>query len=131
MNNYPTERNEIGRRGEELAAEYLEKHDYRVIECNWQPGRWGEVDIVAIDDDTLVFVEVKVRGPGSLETPQESVIRHKKSLLKTMAQLYYKMHSENSNSPDLPKALRIDFVGISFPKGRDKPRIELFKNITV
>ena len=127
VDNYPTEKKEIGRCGEELAAEYLEKCDYQIIERNWQPGRWGEVDIVAIDNNTLVFVEVKVRGPGSFETPQESVTRHKKYLLKTMAQLYYKMHLD---SPNLPEALRIDFVGISFPEGKDKPRIKLFKNIT-
>lgn len=113
-----------GRQGEELAAEYLQKRGYRIIERNWQPGRWGEVDIVTIDDDTLVFVEVKVRGPGSLETPQESVTHKKLRLLQKMALLYSKSH------PDLPKALRIDFVGISFPKGKNKPKIELFKNIT-
>ena len=115
-----------GRRGEDLAAEYLEKHGYQIIERNWRPGRWGEVDIVAIDGDTLAFVEVKLRGSGSLETPQESVTHHKKHLLKAMAQLYYRMYSDSSN---LPKALRIDFVGISFPQGKSRPKIELFKNI--
>lgn len=115
---------DIGRGGENLACEYLENHGYQILERNWQPRGRGEVDIIARNDDTLVFIEVKVRGPGSLETPQESISPRKIHLLKNMAQLYIKIH------PDSPRALRIDFVGISFPEGKNQPKIELFRNIT-
>jgi len=53
-------RKRVGARGEEAAARYLEAHGLRVVERNYRC-RWGEVDVVAVERDTIVFVEVKLR----------------------------------------------------------------------
>lgn len=123
MNPLILDRAKTGQRGEDLAGDYLLQHGYEILERNWKRLPYGEVDIVAREGDVLVFVEVRMRGADSYETPQESVTPHKLHLLKTMAQIYAKSH------PDLPAALRIDFIGVSYG-GLEEPKIEHFKSIT-
>lgn len=62
----------FGREGEELAVNLLTQRGYRLLERNWLCKR-GEVDIIAMDGDTLVFVEVKSRGLGSRGSGAEAV----------------------------------------------------------
>lgn len=113
----------IGRKGEEIAVDYLKKHGYEVVERNFRSRRWGEIDIVAIDGDTLVFVEVKARAGLKYGPPQEAVTPFKLSALKRTGQ-YYKLEH-----PELPEALRIDVVAIVLDKDRHEPlKIELFKD---
>mgnify|MGYP003681909386 CR=1 FL=1 len=114
---------ETGNLGEDLACEYLQNRGYEILERNWTPGRWGEADIIAIDNDALVLVEVRASSAPSMVSPQESVIPHKLYLLKNLVKLYNKMH------PNLPQALRIDFVGVNLRNAKP-PKIELFKNIS-
>ncbi|HUW24737.1 MAG TPA: YraN family protein [Patescibacteria group bacterium] len=113
----------LGKLGERIAANYLSSRGYRIIEMNFYK-RWGEIDIVARDDDTLVFVEVKTRMVGDRISPEESITAHKINSLKKSA-LFYKM-----KHPELPEALRIDFVGIELDEGLKAKRINLIKNIT-
>lgn len=67
---------QIGDLGEKLAEKYLKKEGYEIIEKNFRT-RFGEIDIIAIDEDTLVFVEVKAKrgdrfgDPGEMITPQK------------------------------------------------------------
>ena len=112
---------EIGRIGEEIATKYLKKHGYEILERNFKSKRWGEIDIVALEDDTLVFVEVKARIGSKYGHPVEAVTPHKLQALKRTGQYYVMEH------PDLPKALRIDVVAIVLDKKtRDPLKIELF-----
>jgi len=113
----------LGRLGERIAAQYLSSQGYKIIEMNFHK-RWGEIDIVARDDDTLVFVEVKTRMVGDRISPEESMTSHKINFLKKSA-LFYKM-----KHPKLPETLRIDFVGIELDEGLKAKRINLIKNIT-
>lgn len=122
MNPSILDRAKTGRHGEDLAVVYLLQHGYEILERNWKRLPYGEVDIVAREGDILVFVEVRIRGATSYESPQESVTPHKLHLLKTMAQIYAKSHS------NLPVALRIDFIGVT-PRQHEKPKIEHFKSI--
>lgn len=62
---------ELGRRGEALAAAYLKKQGYAIVEQNVR-SRLGEIDLVARDKDCLVFVEVRTRRTGDF-SPEESV----------------------------------------------------------
>ena len=89
---------------------------------NWHQ-RWAEIDIVAVDHDTLVIVEVKTRYSHEHGLPEESITPHKLHSLERSALLYKQQH------PELPDALRIDFVGIDFSQGTD-PQINLIKNIS-
>lgn len=119
----------LGRLGEKIASEYLSREGYKILEMNFQK-RWGEIDIVALDPSagsgqvTLVFVEVKTRMKGDFISPEESISSHKISSLKKSAYFYKAKH------PELPEALRIDFVGIEMNNNLKPERINLIKNIT-
>lgn len=100
-----------GDRGESLAREYLENKGYRILATNYRC-REGEVDIVARQDDFLVFVEVRTRTSHNFGSPEESVTAAKKGRLIATA-LHYRQGHYN-----MPASWRIDFVGIMLdPKG--------------
>ena len=75
------------RRGEALAALLLRLKGYRIEARNWRCPL-GEIDIVARDRDTLVFVEVKSRTGASAGSPEDAVNPHKQARLVQLAQVY-------------------------------------------
>lgn len=77
----------IGARGETVAAAYLRRKGHRVIETNYRC-RIGEIDIVCLDGDVLVFCEVKTRQTDSKGQPFESVTLRKQSKLRRLAEHY-------------------------------------------
>jgi putative endonuclease len=80
---------ETGRRGEELAIAYLEKHGFSVIEKNWRYSRF-EIDVIASKNEMLHFIEVKTRRSFDYGLPEESVSFKKiNNLLKAGAQYQY------------------------------------------
>lgn len=76
-----------GNKGEELAAAYLEKKGYRIIERNFRT-RFGEIDIICWDDQTLVFVEVKTKIGHDFGEPEEMVNKSKIGKVKRMGEVY-------------------------------------------
>lgn len=113
-----------GNYGEDLACEYLKKQGYKILERNYRI-RGGEIDIVAKEGDTLVFVEVKARWSHEYGLPSESMTPWKiKYLLKT-AMFYVQKIGWGD------KEYRLDFVSIDFADSKDDPKIELIKNITM
>jgi len=81
------DRAELGHRGEELAVRHLIRKKYRILARNWRD-RGGELDIVARDGGTLVFVEVKTRTSDSFALPVESVGYDKQRRLRRLADRY-------------------------------------------
>jgi len=79
--------NDLGKRGEELAASFLEEKGYHLLERNWRFS-YAEVDIIAKDDDILVFVEVKTRSSDYFGKPEEFVSAKKERLLTDAASVY-------------------------------------------
>ncbi|GAA3750071.1 putative endonuclease [Spinactinospora alkalitolerans] len=77
----------LGRRGEELAAAYLERAGMRVLARNWRC-REGEIDIVARWGATLVVAEVKTRACTRFGTPLEAVDARKRARLRRLARLW-------------------------------------------
>ena len=67
----------LGRAGERAAVKYLKKSGYKILKRNYRTV-YGEVDIVALDKDTVVFCEVKTRESTQFGTPAEAVERHKR-----------------------------------------------------
>lgn len=67
-----TLRQEKGRAGEDAAADWLKKAGMRILARNWRSGSY-ELDLVCRDGDELVFVEVRLRGKGSLASPEASM----------------------------------------------------------
>ena len=79
--------NETGQTGEELALELLQRKGYEILETNWRHRRL-EVDLIAMDGETLVFVEVKTRTFDYHGRPEEFVDVKKRKRLQRAAQAY-------------------------------------------
>ena len=80
-------RQELGKTGEDLASAELERRGYAILARRYRT-RYGEIDIVARDEDTLVFVEVKARAGGSFCTAAEAVTPQKQRKVAMMAADY-------------------------------------------
>lgn len=113
--------NPTGKLGEDLATEFLKKQGYKILERNFRKG-YGEIDIIAIDHDVLVFVEVKTRTSDAFGAPSEAIGYYKMQTLTRGAYFYKSLH------PELPEALRIDAVSVMV-NGKEN-KIELIKNIS-
>lgn len=108
----------LGDKGEGLAARFLRNNGYKIIEQNYRT-RTGEIDIIALDGEILVFVEVKTRESLHYGHPFESVTRHKRRKISNAAMLYLKRLKH------LPPC-RFDVVSIYHAKGR--PELELIRD---
>ena len=80
-------KSETGRLGEELTAYYLRKAGYDILRRNFRI-RGGEIDIIAVKDGVIAFVEVKTRDVSALETGAEAVGGRKRSLIIKASQEY-------------------------------------------
>ena len=74
-----------------MAARFLKNKGYLVLETNYRC-RWGEIDIVAVDEGQIVFVEVRTRNGNEFGTPEESITPAKKSRLVVTAEYYLGDH---------------------------------------
>ena len=81
----------LGRRGEELAAAYLKAQGMRIVDRNWRCSE-GEIDIVALDGDTLVIAEVKTRKSLAYGHPFEAVGVDKLARLHRLAAAWCRAH---------------------------------------
>jgi putative endonuclease len=110
---------QFGRKSERLAAEYLKLKGYRIIETNYRCPV-GEIDIIAKDKKTLVFVEVKARRSTRFGSPKGAVTPAKQRKI-SMAALDYLKRSGQDDA-----RARFDVVAIDTASG--KPDIEVVKN---
>ena len=78
-----------GHEGEEEACKHLASLGYRIVKRNFSYGKVGEIDVVAYDGETLVFVEVKARTNFANGTPESAIDRRKQAQLKRVAKFYY------------------------------------------
>jgi putative endonuclease len=86
----------IGTEGEDLAVRFLKKEKgYKIITRNYKT-LIGEIDIIAKDGDTIVFIEVKTRTDDAFGYPFEAVNKRKKQKLKNLALLYLKNQGKES-----------------------------------
>jgi putative endonuclease len=95
-----------GQRGEDRAVEYLRDRGYSVIERNFRC-RLGEIDIVARDGDTLVFVEVRTRTDGRCGTALETITPAKQRRIARVAEFYLTARRAHG------AACRFDVIGIT------------------
>ncbi|UGS23550.1 YraN family protein [Flavobacterium channae] len=98
------EHNDLGKLGEELAADYLEKNGYDILETNWIFDK-AEIDIIAQKDAVLAVVEVKTRSSLEFGSPQEFVKPKK-------IQLLVKAVNEYITQNDLEVEVRFDIISI-------------------
>jgi putative endonuclease len=98
---------QLGKLGEEIAQNYLRRKKYKIITKGF---RWhrGEIDAIALDRETIVFVEVKARGPGSLGFPEESVNSKKQRQIRKIAEAYLALNKLED------VACRFDVISLVF-----------------
>lgn len=113
---------QFGDDGEEIAAEYLEKKGYEIIERNYRFGK-GEIDIIVKDPETnfVVFVEVKSRKSLEYGDPVYGITKNKMKQVRRMAELYL----YDKQLPELD--CRFDVVTVLF-RGKIKPLVEHYIN---
>jgi putative endonuclease len=101
---------ELGRSGEDLAAEHFARLGYRVLARNHHT-RWGELDLVLVDPEgnTIVFCEVKTRRLGSGGEPFDSLHRRKCKQVRTMAAAWLNAVTSRPRFAEL----RFDAVGVT------------------
>ena len=98
------EHNILGNKGENMAVRYLAGEGFAVLECNWRSGR-KEIDIIAKEQDVLVFIEVKSRRNEDYGDARDAVTPRKMRNIISAADAYIKKHK-------IDNAVRFDIVTI-------------------
>jgi putative endonuclease len=106
----------FGTRSERAAAGYLRRQGYRLLARNWTCPQ-GELDLVALDGATIVFVEVRSTGEDDPLRPAASVDETKQARLTRVALCYLQQKGL------LGRAARFDVLALSWPPGRRQPQI--------
>ena len=112
-------RQKFGKFGEDLAVRYLKKIGYQVICRNYRT-RFGEIDIIAKDADTVVFVEVKSRRTASYGHPKHSVTYAKQEKISKTALYYLKINDQTS--------CRARFDVVTITAAQRETNVEIIKN---
>jgi putative endonuclease len=131
-NKHPNEMNSsfIGEYGERLAAEFLQRRGFRLVLSNFKApvGRnrlgvsvTGEIDLIALDGETICFVEVKTRSSDEFASPLAAVDLRKQRQITRTARVYRKIFNLRAAK------FRYDVISIVLAD-KNNPRIELFKN---
>ena len=114
-----------GNKGEEVAAEYLVKKDYEVLERNYRE-KYGEIDIVVRckvkGESFVVFVEVKTKTEGEYGEPWEMINKHKLKQITNMGHLWCIQNH-------YPGLVRIDVVGVWLDAMGEVERVEHWENV--
>jgi putative endonuclease len=114
-------RKDTGNLGEKIAANYLKKRGYHILETNYRC-RKGEIDIVARKKDVVIFVEVRTKSNFDFGVPEESVTRDKKE--KLIASAFSYLAERQKEDVDW----RIDFVAVELDASGKARRTELIEN---
>ncbi|MBS1674967.1 MAG: YraN family protein [Actinobacteria bacterium] len=100
-------KDELGRAGEDRAAEHLTRSGYRILDRNWRCDQ-GELDIVAEREGVLAFVEVKTRRSIDFGHPFEAIDERKRHRLWRLAHAWVREHPMSSRG----HGLRLEAIGI-------------------
>jgi putative endonuclease len=111
----------FGNQGETEAARFLEGLGYRILHRQLR-GRYGELDLVARDGQTIVFVEVKTRASTAAGHPTESITLAKQKKITQSALEFLKRHRW------LNQKARFDVISIIWPKGGEPPQLQHYIN---
>lgn len=111
----------FGNRGERAAVKYLKQHGFTIVTRNYQ-NRYGEIDIIAIDGETLVFIEVKTRRSLRSGSPLEAVDAKKQRQILRAAQAYLSERGLQEQS------IRFDVIGLLWPEDANQPELQHVRN---
>jgi putative endonuclease len=102
------EHNDLGRKGEALAQGFLEDLKFKIVATNWRERKY-EIDVVAIDQEDLVFIEVKSRSTERFGSPLEAINSKKQRQLVDGADFFIQKYELDFNS-------RFDVISVVFDK---------------
>jgi putative endonuclease len=111
----------LGEKGERAAARYLEERGFTIVARGLRD-RLSEIDLIAVEGRTVVFVEVKTRASADHGRPEEAVDRDKQQRLTRAALAYLKKKNLLQN------ATRFDVIGIVWPDEKSPPAITHIRN---
>ena len=111
----------LGQRGERAAEKFLKRQGYLIV-ARGERDRIGELDLVAVDGRTVVFIEVKTRTSHDAGHPVEAIDADKQRRLTRVALSYLKRHDL------LECSARFDVVAVTWPESAKRPTIEHFRN---
>jgi putative endonuclease len=114
----------IGQIGERLARAHLEARGYNIVAANYRC-RWGEIDLIACDGFTWVFVEVRTRRSQNYGSPEESITPRKAQRLQLAAQHYL---TQREVAHQVEPDWRIDLIAIRLAAGRRVVSIQHLEN---
>lgn len=113
----------LGRRGEKCAVRAIRLRGYKLITKNYRTPL-GEIDIIARDGETLVFIEVKTRKNNEPIPPEDTVSKKQQRHIHHAAQIYL-----NKNNLPYETDCRIDIITVTIPaKWWPRPKIKIFKD---
>ena len=115
-------RQSLGHLGESIAAVYLEKQGYSIIERNCHTP-YGEIDLITQREGVIVFVEVKTRSTRSFGPPEISITPQKQEHMRSAAAYYIQQH------PELATDWRIDAIAIQMQGDQKQPLLDHFENV--
>lgn len=115
MNRY---RQNLGDWGEQIAIKYLRRLGYYILEKNWR-AREGEIDLIALDHKTFVFIEVKTRRTETYGYPAEAITKCKQEKMIKCIQKYLAQHHDLQHYQ-----IRIDIILIKLSKKSKKARLQ-------
>lgn len=116
-----------GRLGENIAKAYLQKKSYKFVEANFLI-RGGEIDLIMIDNNCLVFVEVKLKIGVKFGRPEEMISRNKISTIKKTAKMFL---IQNPLLAKMYDKVRIDAVCIEMKNNKEINWIKHYQNIDI
>lgn len=122
---YKKENYNKGKNGEEMAREFLVKKGFELVEMNYE-NKIGEIDLIMVDKDWLVFVEVKLKIGDKFGTPEEMINRRKLSQIKRVAESYLVLEKKKIKRFE---KFRIDAVCIMLNEDEIVERISHYDNI--
>lgn len=114
---------ELGHWGENVAANFLVKAGYEILEQNFRT-REGEIDLIVKKDAELVFVEVKTRKNTEFSLPEDAINDEKLDHLEIAAAYYLEKH------PEYDENWRLDVITVVGSLSGDPPQIDWFENVT-
>ena len=119
-----TSNKQIGNIGENIAKEYLISKGFEILDFNFRYSKFSEIDIIALKNNTIHFVEVKTRTQIKFGEPIEAVNRKKLESIFQCGMFYLKNNSLRYDK------MQIDIIGILLNKN-ENPEIKFFENISL
>ena len=111
----------LGNRGEDIAAEFLIKQGYQVLEKNWRRGNMGELDLIVRKGKEIRVIEVKARAESDGGHPEDAVTDSKLARIADLTEIFMVVHQLSGDA-------HIDVIAITFRHGA-APEIAWLKDV--